>query len=85
MKTESIILEKRAFRIDDGTNTTYDLYLVTETYMDTEVISVYVAEEDKQPYSVARFLPEDLSEEALYINLSIWGSLVSGFEILKSK
>lgn len=85
MTKKSIILEKRAFGIGDDTNTTYDLYLVAEDYMDTEVVSVYVAEKDKQPYFVARFFPEDISDEALYINLSIWGSMVSGFELLKNK
>ena len=85
MKKEPNIIERRTFGIGDDRTNTYDLYLVEEEFMDTELVAVYVAKTDKQPYCVARYFPEDISEDDLVINLNIWGSIVSELESLKNK
>lgn len=86
MSKKSKLLETRSFVIkNDKTRIVYDLYLAEENYMDAEVVSVYIAEKDKQPYLMARFLPENVSDGALAANLDIWASMVSTFESLKNK
>lgn len=85
MKKEPNIIERRTFGIGDDRTNTYDLYLVEEEFMDTELVAVYVAKTDKQPYLVARYLPEDVYEGALAANLDIWAGMVDMFESLNNK